>query len=159
MSNSAPPLVPLALLSPGVKDARLEALTRVLGNALSEIDIASLVMSDPLTVDAKLLPFMIREFSAQGYIDATLPDHIQRRILKNIWALQALKGFDAGVKLGLKLLGMTGVIEHWHQLEPKGPPNTHTITFYVGERIYAADQAILNSRVQPAAGWCLKAFG
>lgn len=157
MSDPASPLVPLALLSPGVKDARLEALTHVFGDALSKIDIASLLMSDPLTVDARLLPFMIREFSAQDYIDPAFPEHIQRRILNNIWDLQALKGFDAGVTLGLKLLGMTGVIEHWHQVEPKGPPNTHSITCYVGERIFDNEQAILNDRVQAAATRMIKA--
>jgi len=151
MSNPAAPLVPLSLLPPGIKDARQEALTRVLGDALSEIDIASLVMSDPLTVDAKLLPFMIREFSAQDYIDPELPEHVQRRILKNIWALQALKGYDAGVKLGLELLGMNGVVEHWHQVEPKRPANTHTIIFYVGEQLFPNEQTFFGAREIRAA--------
>lgn len=88
------------------------------GAPVAELDIASLIMSDPMTVDAKLLPYMIREFSAQNYIQADYPEHVQRRILKNIWNLKSLEGYDAGVKLGLKILGMTAEIEQWHQQTP-----------------------------------------
>lgn len=150
------PLVPIALLPPGIRDDRQKALVRVLGDALAEIDIASLVMSDPMTVDVKLLPFMIREFSAHDFIQADYPEHVQRRILKNIWNLKSLAGYDAGVKLGLKMLGMTGVIEHWHQLEPKGLVNTQTITFYIGEQIFKGEQTVLNDRVQIAARHMIK---
>lgn len=149
MSN--PPLVPIALLPPGIKDARQEALTRVLGDALSEFDIASLIMSDPLTVDAKLLPFMIREFSAQDYIDPEFPEPVQRRILKNIWALQALKGYDAGVKMGLELLGMNSTIEHWHQVEPKRAPNTHRITLMMNEVLFSDPEGYFSPRQLRAA--------
>lgn len=149
MSN--PPLVPIALLPPGIKDVRQEALTRVLGDALSEFDIASLIMSDPLTVDAKLLPFMIREFSAQDYIDPEFPEPVQRRILKSIWALQALKGYDAGVKMGLELLGMNSTIEHWHQVEPKRAPNTHRITLMMNEVLFSDPEGYFSPRQLRAA--------
>lgn len=151
MSSPAPSLVPIALLPSGIKDARQEALTRVLSDALSEFDIASLIMYDPLTVDAKLLPFMIREFSAQDYIDPEFPEPMQRRILKNIWVLQALKGYDAGVKMGLQLLGMSSTIEHWHQVSPKRAPNTHRITLMMNEVLFADPGGYFSPRQLRAA--------
>lgn len=128
--------VPQSLLPQGIRDPRQEALTRIMGRALGELDVASLVMTDPMTVDTKLLPYLIREFSAQNLIQSDFPEHVQRRLLKNIWEIKSLTGYDAGVKLGLGLLGMTAQIEHWHQVEPKRAPNTHLITLMMNEVLF-----------------------
>lgn len=151
MSDPAMPLVPLSLLPPGIRDARQEALVKITGRALGELDVASLVMTDPMTVDAKLLPYLIREFSAQDLIQPDLPEHVQRRILKNIWSLKSLAGYDAGVKLGLKLLGMSAHIEHWHQQDPMGPHNTHNITFFIGEQLFPNEQTLFGEGEKRAA--------
>ena len=128
MSNPAAPLVPIALLPPGIKDARQEALTRVLSDALSEFDIASLIMSDPLTVDAKLLPFMIREFSAQEFIEPGLKEAHVRALLSRSYELHTAKGYIAGVRLGLELLGVKTQWVQWFEEQPKAAPNTHRVT-------------------------------
>ena len=146
MSDQSSPLVPASLLPPGVKDDRQAAFLRVFGQALEEINLAALVDVDPMTVDARLLPYLIREFAAQEFIAPEWPEHVQRRILKNIWALKSLHGFDAGVKLGLSLLGMTAHIEHWHQVDPKGAPNTHVITVEVDEALYPDDGGHLSPK-------------
>ncbi|MCH2165965.1 MAG: phage tail protein I [Marinovum sp.] len=145
-------LIPPSLVSPGVADDRQHALAQLFGEALAEIDVARLVTSDPMSVDARLLPFMIREFGAQDYIDPDLPELVQRRILKHIWQLKELHGYDAGVKLGLQLLGMSGQIEHWWQVEPKRQANTHIITVDINEILYPDEGGHFSDR-QVAAIW------
>lgn len=139
MSEAGTSIIPKALVPSGVRDDRQFALAQTFGEALADIDLAQLTMADPLTVDARLLPFMIREFGAQEFIDPDLPEYIQRRILKNIWSLKALHGYDAGVKLGLELLGIKAKITHWHQMQPQGPANTHNIEIHIGEKLYDPD--------------------
>ena len=151
MSDQSSPLVPAPLLPPGVKDDRQAAFLKVFGQALEGINLAALTDVDPLTCDAQLLPYLIREFAAQAFIAPEWPEHVQRRILKNIWSLKSLHGFDAGVKLGLSLLGMNAVIEHWHQANPKREPNTHDITFYIGEQLFPDDLVFFGPREKEAA--------
>lgn len=151
MSEQSNSIIPLSLVPPGVRDERQMALAQLFGEALAEIDLGKLTMANPLTVDARLLPYMIREFGAQNLIDPGLPEHVQRRILANIWELKALHGYDAGVKLGLKLLGMVPEITHWHQMDPKGPANTHRITFYVGEQLFQNNEGLFGEREIRAA--------
>ncbi len=150
MSEQVTSLIPMALVPSGVKDDRQQALARLFGEALAKIDLSALSMSDPMTVDARLLPFMIREFGAQDFIDPDFPEHVQRRILAHIWELKSLHGYDAGVRLGLSLLGMRMVLKHWHQESPRGTPNTHAITFLVGETLFDED-TVLGARIIVAA--------
>lgn len=150
MSEVFKSIIPASLIPAGVKDSRQEALIQIFGEALARINLDRLIMVDPLTVDARLLPYMIREFAAQEFIDADLPEYVQRRILKNIWGLKSLHGYDAGVRLGLSLLGMQMVLKHWHQETPKGPPNTHIITFLVGETFFD-EGVVLGPRIIAAA--------
>jgi phage tail P2-like protein len=144
-------IIPLSLVPAGIKDTRQEALVQVFGEALGNINLSDLTMVDPLTVDARLLPYMIREFAAQEFIDTGLPEYVQRRILKDIWSLKSLHGYDAGVKLGLKMLGMSMQIEHWWQVEPKRAPNTHRLYFFVGENLFPDELSALNERATHAA--------
>lgn len=151
MSDQSSPLVPAHLVSPGVKDQRQAAFAEIFGQALEAINLAVLTDVDPMTCDARLLPYLVREFAAQAFIAPEWPEHVQRRILKNIWSLKSLHGFDAGVKLGLSLLGMNAVIEHWHQANPRRAPNTHDITFYIGEQLFPNDQTFFGQREKEAA--------
>lgn len=151
MSERITSLIPTALVPSGVKDDRQHALAQLFGEALAKIDLSALIMSDPMMVDARLLPFMIREFGAQEFIDPEFPVHVQRRILKGIWKLKSLHGYDAGVKLGLELLGMKAEITHWHEVSPAGEPNTHTIEFLVGEQLFSPNEPLLGGRYLLAA--------
>lgn len=137
--SEAVSLIPDALVTSGVRDERQRALAQLFGEALGEIDLAALAQTDPLSVDARLLPFLIVEFGAQDFIDPELPEYIQRRILSKIWELKSLHGYDAGVKLGLSLLGISAEITHWHETDPQGPPNTHNIQIAVGEKLFDPD--------------------
>lgn len=152
MSEQAASLIPKALVASGVKDDRQQAFAQIFSEALAGFDVQKLVMTDPMTVDAGLLPFVIREFGAQDFIDPDLPEHVQRRILKSFWNLKALHGYDAGVKLGLSLLGIGAEITHWHQTVPRGRANTHTVIIDVGEKLYAgANDVFLGDREVRAA--------
>ncbi|WP_217352001.1 phage tail protein, partial [Ruegeria sp. HKCCD8929] len=71
---------------------------------------------------------------------------IQRQILKNAWLLQSLEGYDAGVKLGLSLLGMTAIIEQWYQQTPMSAPNTHRLTIMIDDVIYPDHDGYFSQR-------------
>jgi len=98
-------IIPPALVPSGVADDRQHALAQLFGEARAGIDLGALVRSDPMTVDARLLPFLIREYSAQAFIAPDLSEHIHRRILKNTWQLKSLHRCDGGGRRGLSLLG------------------------------------------------------
>lgn len=138
MSDPLASLIPSSLVPSGVRDERQHALAQVFGEALAELDPGTLLMADPLTVDERLLPFLVHEYGAQDFIVPDLPVHLQRQILSNIWQLKSLHGYDAGVKLGLELIGMDAEIVHWHQTEPKGPANTQILTITSEEAIFPA---------------------
>lgn len=143
-------IIPPSLVPPGVSDDRQHALAQLFGEMLGGIDLSTLLTSDPMTVDARLLPFLTRELAAQEFVDPDFPEHVQRRILANIWELKSLHGYDAGVRLGLSLLGMRMIIRHWHQQVPPGPANTHEITFLVGEALFD-ENALIGPRTISAA--------
>lgn len=146
MSDASHSLIPPKLVSPGANDERQQAYAQIFGEALAEIDIPALIMNDVMSVDARLLPYLIREFSAQEFIDPDLPEHVQRRILKNIWELKSLHGYDAGVKLGLELLGMSASIVQWHQMEPMGAPNTHRVEIFLRDVLFPDDDGYFGPR-------------
>ncbi len=143
-------LIPLSLVPPGVDDDRQRALVQAFGEVLAELDLSKLSVVDPMTVDAKHLPYLIRSFAAQEFIDPNFPEHVQRRILARIWQLKSLMGYTGGVRLGLELLGMQMGITQWYEKQPMGPPNTHEITFLVGEALFD-ENAVLGPRTLSAA--------
>ncbi|SMX29159.1 Phage tail protein (Tail_P2_I) [Pelagimonas phthalicica] len=125
-------LIPLSLVPPGINDERQRALVQTFGEMLAELDLTKLSLVAPMTVDARALPYLVRAFSAQEFVDPNFPEHVQRRILSEIWRLKSLQGYTAGVRLGLRLLGMQMRITQWHDMQPMGVPNTHEITFSGG---------------------------
>jgi hypothetical protein len=56
------------------------------------------------------------------------------------WALQSLEGKDAGVKLGLSLLGADVTITQWYQMQPKGAANTHRINCMIEDSIWPVEE-------------------
>jgi len=147
------PLVPDQLLPPGVKDERQLGFVRALDSGLKTIDIQTFIMSDADTVDAKLLPFLVREFSLQEFISTDLPDQFVRRFIKHAYELHAKKGYVEGTRLGLRMLGVEVRWVQWWQETPKAEHNTHVVTAYANENIFAGQETLLNEKVQKA---CLK---
>ncbi len=136
---------------PQAKDVRGEAVIRTLDNFIGDQPVTALSVRDPETCPASALPALIAEMSMEEYIDPSLPEHVQRRVLKNAWVLHSLKGYDSGVKMGLDLLGMTMQIEHWWQVDPKREPNTHRLIYYIGEDLFPGEPSHLNQRSTKAA--------
>lgn len=126
---------------PQVLDARGRAYLRTLDHLIGDRPIAAFQVRDAETCPAEALPALIAEWSMEEFIDPDLPEDIQRQILKNAWLLQKLEGYDAGVKLGLGLLGMTATIEQWYRQTPMAAPNTHRLTIMIDDVLYPDDEA------------------
>ena len=137
-------------IPPQARDIRGEAFLAAVNRMLGNRPLPGPQMRDPEICLAEVLPALVAEWSMEEFIDHSWPEHVQRRVLANRWRLQSLEGTDAGVRLGLSLLGMRMLIKHWHQEEPMGPPNTHTITFLVGEALFD-EEAIIGPRIIAAA--------
>lgn len=120
---------------PQVRDARGAAYLEALNEIFGDQPITAFQVKEADTCPVEALPALIAEYSMQEFIDPELPEAVQRRILKNAWMLQSLEGYDAGVKLGLSLLGMTAVIEQWYQQQPMAAPNTHRLTIMIDDVI------------------------
>ncbi|WP_160175166.1 phage tail protein I [Ruegeria halocynthiae] len=137
---------------PQVLDERGSAYLQALNEIIGDQPITAFQVKDAETCPAEALPALIAEYSMEEFIDPDLPEAIQRRILKNAWLLQKLEGYDAGVKLGLSLLGMTAIIEQWHAQVPMGVANTHRITVEIDELLYPDEGGHFSDR-QVAAIW------
>ena len=136
---------------PQVLDQRGKAILRVLNQIFGSKKIPGYELRDAQTCPAAALPALIAEHSMEEFIDPDLPEHIQRRILKQAWLLQTLEGYDAGVKLGLGLLGITAEIEHWWQVNPKRQANTHTIFLHIRDQEFGDDwQAFSTDQIATA---------
>lgn len=133
------------------KDIRGKAFLSAVNRLLGDLPLPGPHMRDPETCPTEVLPALVAEYSMEEFIEPGLPEHVVRRILKNRWLLQSLEATDAGVKLGLSLLGMTAVIEHWWQANPKRDANTHNLTFFIGERLFPNDQVFFGEREKKAA--------
>ncbi len=136
---------------PQAKDVRGKAFLASINKMLGEQPLPGPHIRDPETCPTEALPALIAESSMEEFIEPGLPEHVVRRILKNRWELQSGEGTDAGVKLGLKLLGMAVTIEHWWQVEPKRTANTHRLYFFVGENLFPDELSVLNRRTTKAA--------
>lgn len=136
---------------PQVLDARGSAYLNAVNEVIGADPITGFYVKDADTCPAAALPALIAEYGMEKFIDDDLPEYVQRRILKNTWSLKALLGYDAGVKMGLELLGLTAEIEQWWQVAPKRSPNTHTIYFRAEELIFEADRETYPSREMAAA--------
>lgn len=130
---------------PGATDARGRAVMRALSAFVGGQPLSDFYVRDADTCPAEALPALIAEYSLEEYITPGLPEFVLRRIIKHAWFLHEAKGYDAGVQLGLSLLGVTADIRHWHQEEPVGAPNTHRITFYIGEQLFPDSDALLGA--------------
>ncbi|MGR3760879.1 phage tail protein I [Roseobacteraceae bacterium NS-SX3] len=134
-----------AITPPQVLDGRGRAFLRVLDSFCADRPVAAFHIRNAYDCPSEALPALIAEYSLEEYIEPGLPEEVVRRIIASTWALKTYKGFDKGVRLGLSLLGMQADIEHWHQAEPKRAPNTHIITFYVGQQLFEDGSAAFGS--------------
>ncbi|MFA6966126.1 phage tail protein I [Bosea sp. (in: a-proteobacteria)] len=141
------------LIPPSIHDARSRAFGEVLRRALAEPDFRKLLMERIDDVDAALLPFLVREFGLQHFVEPGMTEAVIRRLLKGSFRLHAEMGYIHGVRTGLDMLGI-GVTSwaQWFQQEPQGAPGTHIVTVSVDDEVFIDEGRAITSRLQRAIG-------
>ncbi|PHR19303.1 MAG: phage tail protein I [Hoeflea sp.] len=151
MSEPVKPILPDQLVSPGVRDDRQITFARMIDGTLREIDLNSFVMTNAQTVDARLLPALVREFSVEEFVSPDLPENVVRDLIDNRYELHAKKGYVEGVRLGLSLLGISVSWQQWWQQDPMGPHNTHIVTIEIDRLVFEDSETLLDERLTNAA--------
>lgn len=140
-----------SLVPPSISDERGKAFGKVMARAIADPDFKKLLFERIDDVDASVLPFLIREFSIEEFVEPGMSETVIRRLLKSSYELHATKGYIHGVRRGLLMLGMRVVWKQWFQNAPKTERGTHTATVYVNEAIFDGQDYLLDERVQRAA--------
>lgn len=138
------------LIPPGVADARAQAFTEVLGRAIDELPLDRFGLVDFDRVDAKLLSDLVRGLTMQKFMFEGIPETVVRRLLANAIPLHVTHGTAAGIKLGLRMIGMRLKLLPWHAETPRAAPNTYKATIYVNEQLFD-DPKLLSEANQRAA--------
>jgi len=138
------------IVPPGVADARGRAFIAILANAFDASDPSRLRLTDFDTVDAQLLPFLVRALSCEEFVTPQMPERIVRNILKSAIPLHIGKGRDQGVINGLRALEMDATIVQWFAETPMAAPNTHRIDVFASKG-WTAGQAVTDPVLQNAA--------
>ncbi|MGV1803853.1 phage tail protein I [Agrobacterium vitis] len=143
-------LIPADLVTPGINDERSRAFAATLSSILGEFQTSSLLIQDPLTVDAKLLPIMTIELGMSDFMTAGLLETHVRQLLARAPDIHAMTGTVAGVRRALGALGVTVDWVQWWQKQPPGQHDTHEVVAYVNEHLLEGQEALLTSETQYA---------
>lgn len=139
------------LIPPSIADERSRAFGRLMERAIADPDFKVLLFERIDSVDAALLPFLIREFSIEEFVEPDMSDAVIRTLLKGSYELHASKGYISGVRKGLLMLGMRPVWKQWFQQNPKGAAGTHVATVFVNQTIFNGQSVLLDERIQRVA--------
>lgn len=141
------------LIPPSIKDDRAQAFGETLRQALADPDFRALLMERIDDVDARLLPFLVREFGLQHFVEPGMTEAVIRRLLKGSFLLHAQMGYVYGVRTGLAMLGVSVTSwSQWFQQLPAGAPGTHIVTVSVDDEIFVDEGQAITSRLQRAIG-------
>jgi phage tail P2-like protein len=77
----------------------------------------------PATCPAAALPWLAWALSVDEW-DATAPEETQRAIIAASIGIHKIKGSVASVKTALSVMGHTGKLTEWWQMDPPGPAHT-----------------------------------
>lgn len=136
MSDDQARIVPAKLLPPSVSDPRQAAYVDLLDDTLKSFDIASFVMSDVMTVDARLLPYLARERSVHTLIEPDMKQDYIRKLIANAYDINSKKGYIEGIRLGLSLLDISVTWVQWFQEEPKALHDTHKVSIFFDKPLF-----------------------
>lgn len=150
MSDAAPELIPLELIPPGINDQRSRAFVRAFGRLLANFSTSSVLVQNPLTVDARLLPSMIVSLAMTDFVPAGLNETALRRLLAAAPEIHKWTGTVKGARTALQAIGVKVVWKQWYQQNPKGAHDTHVVTAYVNEQLFDDDENLLSTRTQKA---------
>jgi len=141
----APELIP-----PGVNDARSRAFVRALGDVLGTFRTSALLVQDPLTVDARLLPAMTVELAMTEFVWPGLREVHLRNLLAAAPEIHALTGTVAGARSALAAIGVTVDWTQWYQADPKLYHDTHIVVAYINDHLIEGQPALLTAETQQA---------
>ena len=141
----APELIP-----PGVNDARSRAFVRALGDTLATFRTGALLVQDPLTVDARLLPGMTIERGMSEFVSPGLREVHVRNLLAAAPELHALAGTVAGARRALSAIGVTVEWTQWFQAAPKRHHDTHVVVAFINDHLIDGETALLSAATQGA---------
>lgn len=140
------------LIPPGIKDERAEAILAAFAHGAARFDFGTLLMRRSDEIPDEALPLAVHERSLDEYIPSYgLPARVVRNLVDGSFDVHARQGTDGGMEFGLELIGVRGRLSHWWQQSPEGQPNTHIVTVYANEHIFADEPVFLNARLQGAA--------
>lgn len=142
--------IPVSLIPPGVNDKRSRDFTAAFSALLEGFSTSALLVQDPMTVDARLLPLMTVEFGMSDFVPAGLLEAHHRALLAAAPEIHAMTGTVAGARRALAAIGVTVDWVQWFQRSPRGPHDTHEVTAYVNEHLFADQSALLTAETQMA---------
>lgn len=140
-----------ALVPSSIADERGRAFGRLMARAIADPDFKVLLFERIDTVDERVLPLLVREFSVEDIVTPDMTSDVVRAFLKASYDIHASSGFIDGVRRGLLRLGIRVTWRQWFQRSPKGMPGTHTATVYVNSAIFNGQTDLLDPRVTVAA--------
>jgi len=141
------------IIPPSIRDIRSRAFGETMRRALAEPEFRKLLFERIDDIDAALLPFLVREFGLQHFIEPGMSEAIVRRLLKGSFRLHAEMGYIYGVRTGLDMLGIDIVSwVQWFQASPAAAPGTHVVTVSVDEEVFVGEGRAITARLQRAIG-------
>jgi len=145
--------VEASLVPPSVADERGKAFGAIMAEAIADPDFKSLLFERIDDVNAAVLPFLIREFSIEEFVDPEMSEAVIRRLLKGAFELHARKGFIDAVRTGLGFLGVrVKSWTQWFEAVPPAAPGTHVAHLSVDEVVFEAEGNAITARLQRAIG-------
>lgn len=139
---------PAAIVPPSVADARGRAFGAILSRAVDEPDFLRLLVEQVDDVDAGLLPFLMREFGMQDFLEPGMSEAALRRLLKGAYALKARAGYVDGLKTAFAMIGLRVTAwEQWFQATPRAAPGTHVVTLAIEEPVFEAEGRAITARL------------
>ncbi|WP_321448405.1 phage tail protein [uncultured Cohaesibacter sp.] len=144
--------IPLKAIPPGINDDRTRTFVRAFNAMADRLDFTSLLMRTGDETSDEALPLAAHDRSLEEFLPPDgLPPEATRRLIDSAWELHERKGTDGGVILGQSLLGIQPHITQWYEQEPVGHHDTHQVTVYVNEHLYADEAMLLNEKIQRAS--------
>ena len=144
------PFISSNIIPPGINDKRSRALIDAYSQELESISLDDLLVNDALTVDARLLPAMTVARSMSDFVYPNMREIHLRQLLNDYREIHANSGYIKGVKRALSALGVTVSWTQWFEETPKAQPNTHKVTAFIGENLFAGEASFLNAQTQIA---------
>ena len=140
-----------AIVPGSVSDLRGRAFGRTMLLALDEIAFRRLLVARIDEVPDELLPYLVREFGMQKFVEPGMTSALIRRLLKGSYRIHSRTGFIDAVRGGLGFMGVEIVSwRQWFQMAPPGAPGTHRVRLRLTEALFVADGLALTARTQAA---------